>query len=63
MYSWEISHTMEEYNYNLPSNIYLDMTQNSPQISIVIYNPNNNRFEIWDYEGGYWSFEVYCTAA
>ena len=63
MYSWEITQIMERYNYNLPSQVYLDVTQNSPQINRVSFNPGNNRFEIWDKEGCYWNFEVYNQAA
>jgi len=63
MYSWEIVKTMEKYNYNLPSNVYLDMTEKSPQIIRVTYNACNNRFEIQDNEGSYWQFEVHYEAA
>jgi len=63
MYSWEITNTMEHYNYNLPSNVYLEMTDNSPQINHVTYNAWNDRLEMWDKEGSYWSFKVYYEAA
>jgi len=63
MYSWEITQTMERYNYNLPSNIYLEITENSPQIDHVSYNAWRGRLEMWDKEGGYWDFEVYYAAA
>ena len=63
MYSWEITKLMEHYNYNLPSNVYLDMTKNSPQINVVIYSAYNNRFEISDKEGSRWEFGVHYQAA
>lgn len=63
MYSWEITQVMEQYNYDLPSKIYLDMTENSPQINHVSYSAYNNSFEIWDKEGGYWRFAVHYEAA
>jgi len=59
MYSWEITQTMEKYEYRLPSNLYLDMTQNSPQIIGVTFDSYHNRFEIWDHEDLHWTFEVY----
>ena len=63
MYSWEISNLMEHYNHNLPSNVYLDMTNNSPQIRQVTYLAYNNRFEVKDDEGTCWVFEVHLKTA
>ena len=63
MYSWEITKTMEYYGYNLPSNIYLDITEHSPQINHVTYSAWNGRMEMWDKEGEYWNFSVYYEAA
>ena len=63
MYSWEIAKTMEYYNYNLPSKVYLDITENSPQINKVIYNTYSRKFEISDNEGSHWNFEVYHEVA
>ena len=62
MYSWEITNLMEQYNHNLPSDVYLDITKNSPQISQVTYLAYSNRFEIKDNEGSYWKFEVHYQA-
>ena len=59
MYSWVINNLMERYNHNLPSNVYLDMTKNSPQISQVTYNAYDNSFEVKDDEGSCWLFEVH----
>ena len=63
MYSWEITKIMQDYNYNLPSNIYLDITGHSPQINHVAYSAWSGRLEMWDKEGGYWNFGVYYEAA
>ena len=63
MYSWEITKTMQDYNFSLPSKVYLDITGNSPQIDHVTYSAWNGRLEMWDNEGGYWNFEVYYEAA
>ena len=63
MYSWEITQTMEHYEYNLPSNVYLEITNNSPQIEKVIYHPCGGRFEICDEEGASWNFDVHYEAA
>ena len=59
MYSWEIDQKMKEYNYNIPSFLYIDIISNSPQIKYIKYNPYDNSFEIWTNEGIYWKFKVY----
>ena len=63
MYTWEITNIMEQYNYTLPSNVYLDVTGNSPQINTVIFDAYSNRFEMKDHEGSCWNFAVYKQAA
>lgn len=63
MYSWEITQTIEHYNYNLPSYLYLDMTSSSPQINHVAYMADNNHIEMWDKEGCHWYFKVYYYEA
>lgn len=63
MYSWEITKIMKDYDFYLPSHVYLDMTETSPQINHVMFNAWNSRFEMWDTEGEYWNFEVYYEAA
>ena len=59
MYSWEIDQKMKEYDYNIPSFLYIDIISNSPQIRHIKYNPYDNYFEIWTDEGDYWKFKVY----
>ena len=64
MYSWEITKTMQHYDYCLPSYVYLDMTENSPQLNRISFiNTSNPRFEMWDEEGEYWNFSVYHDEA
>lgn len=59
MYSWEIDQKMKEYDYNIPSFLYIDIISNSPQIRHIKYNPYDNDFEIWTDDSGYWKFKVY----
>lgn len=63
MYSWEITQTMENYEYDLPSNVYLAITENSPQINRVTYHACCGRFEMSDQEGCCWNFDVHYAAA
>ena len=63
MYSWEITQTMKDYDYCIPSNVYLDITENSSQINHVTFNPWDSSFEMWDEHGEYWNFKVYYKAA
>lgn len=35
MYNWEIDNIMKANNYNLPSYLYLDICQQSPQINFI----------------------------
>lgn len=63
MYSWEITQVMKDYEYRLPSHVYLYITESSPQVNHVSFNAWNSRFEMWDNEGEYWNFEVYYQAA
>jgi len=63
MYSWEITQIMESYEYNLPSNVYLEITSNSPQINKITYLAWGGRFEMCDREGMYWNFDVHYEAA
>lgn len=62
MYSYEISHVIEKYQSNIPSSIYLDICDNSPQINRILYNPWSDCFDIWDNEGNYWNFKVFYEA-
>lgn len=45
MYSWEIDNTIKKYNYNLPSSVYVDIINTSPQI-IYIKRINDKEFKL-----------------
>lgn len=58
MYSWEIQKMLEEHNYSLPPDVYMDICQSSKQIIHVKYKPYENKFCIWTDDDYYWEFEV-----
>lgn len=58
MYSWEIKAILEEYNYNIPSNIYTAISQ-SEQIIKIKFDAYNDDYELWTSDGGYWRFKVH----
>lgn len=58
MYDYEIQNLLEINNYNIDSETYINICQNSSQIREVKYNPYENCFEIWTNES-YWKFYVY----
>lgn len=59
MYSWEITETMRKHDFRIPSNLYDKIRRSSPQINHVKYDGFTQKFEMWDNEGNYWSFDVY----
>lgn len=59
MYSWEIDQKMNEWDYNIPSYLYIDILNTSPQIHHTKYNPYGDYFEMWTDDGSYWKFKVY----
>lgn len=59
MYTYEIDNIMRKYNYTLPSYLYLQICNTSPQISYVGYNAYDSSYKISTYDGGYWKFNVY----
>jgi hypothetical protein len=44
MYSHEIQRILEENNYNIDSETYIDICQSSPQICHVKYDPFQDNF-------------------
>lgn len=58
MFDFEINDLMRKYNYNIPSDKYLEIC-NSPQITEIKYSPYGDCFEISTKDGGYWKFGVY----
>ena len=59
MYSYEIDSTMKQFNYTLPSYLYLQITDTSPQISSIKYSPYDGMYELCTDDGGHWIFSVY----
>ena len=65
MYTWEIGETLKQYNYNIPSSVYLDICRSSPQIIYITYN-GGTRYKIvckekkdnGNYEFPEWEFSV-----
>ena len=59
MYSYEIDQTIKSQNYNIKSDIYLNICNTSPQISRVKYDPYDNKYEILTDDNYYWKISVY----
>lgn len=59
MYSYEIKSTLEKYQYDLPSDLYMHICATSPQINHIKYNPYGDYFEIWTNDDNYWKFSVH----
>ena len=61
MYSHEIDEVIKNYNYAIPSSVYLeisDMNKN-PQIDHIKFDAYSNCFTIWTKDGWNWNFKVY----
>lgn len=58
MYSNEINQVMEQHNYSIPSSIYFNICDSSPQIDHIKYSPYDDKIEMWAIDGGYWKFGV-----
>ena len=50
---------MKQFNYALPSYLYLQITDTSPQISSIKYSPYDGMYELCTDDGGHWIFSVY----
>ena len=59
MYSVEIQKVLEENNYNIDSETYIDICQNSPQIYHVKYDAFQDNFLIETSDGYQFYFKVY----
>ena len=61
MYSWEIDKKIKLYNYQIPSSIYLEITDadKNPQIDHVKYDAWSDSFSMWSKDGYCWNFKVY----
>jgi hypothetical protein len=58
MYSYEITNIMNQQNFNIDPNIYINIIQTSPQIDHVIYKPFGDYYEMWGKDGCYWKFNI-----
>ena len=60
-YSFEIENKLKEYNYDLPSDIYIELFNPniSTQVNHVIYNAWDNYFSAWTSDGYHWRFQVH----
>lgn len=61
MYSWEIDQKIKQYNNQLPSSVYLEISnvQKNPQIDHVKYEAYSDSFTIWTNDDWCWNFQVY----
>lgn len=59
MYSYEIQRLLEKYNYNIPSNEYYNILNNSNQIDFIEYNACNDSYFIHTKDGYEWRFKVF----
>lgn len=58
MYSYEIQQLLESYQYNISSDIYLQICTSS-QINHVKYTAFGDFFEIWTDDNYYWKLTVH----
>lgn len=59
MYSWQIAETLEKNDYNIDSETFIKIINESSQIDHSKYTPYGDCFEIWTDDGYYWRFQVY----
>lgn len=59
MYSYEIDQIIKSQNYNIDSELYIDICNTSPQISRVKYDQYDDKYEIWTNDNYSWKINVY----
>lgn len=61
MYSHEIDQKIKQYNHQIPSSVYLEIsdTNKNPQINHIKYNAYSDSFSMWTKDGWHWDFKVY----
>ena len=52
---------MKQYQYKIPSSIYIDICKNSPQIHYISRKGNDTYFISTD-DGYEWYFDIYCDS-
>ena len=58
MYSYEIDQTIKSHNYNIDSELNINICNTSSQISRVKYDPYDNKYEICTKDNFYWKINV-----
>jgi hypothetical protein len=61
VYSHEIDEIIKIHNNQLPSSVYVEIsdTNKNPQIDHIKYNAYSNSFSMWSTDGWCWNFKVY----
>lgn len=63
MYTWEIDDTMRSHNFNLPSSVYINICDSSPQIN-YIERLDDLKYKIVVVENNTsireWVFSIFC---
>lgn len=58
MYDWEITKILASNNYDIDSEVYINICNSSPQLNHIKFNPYGSYMEMWSNEN-YWKFTVY----
>ena len=58
MYSWEIDKILNENNFTINAETYIQIISTSPQINHIKYQAFGDYFEIYTEDMGYWKFRV-----
>ena len=58
MYPWELDKFIKDRNYKLGGDDLLKAIsiKENPQLNHIVYDPYNQSYEMWDYEGNYYHF-------
>ena len=58
MYSWEIDKILNENNFAINAETYIQIISTSPQINHIKYQAFGDYFEIWTDDRYEWKFKV-----
>lgn len=58
MYPWELDKFIKDRGNRLGGDDLLKAIsiEENPQLNHIVYNPYNQSYEMWDYEGNYYHF-------
>lgn len=59
MYSHEIDKVLNENNYDIGANLYMEICRTSPQLNHIKYDAYSNKFQMWSSDGYHWEFAVH----